>query len=392
MLDLRSRTLPGRQAECSDSDDMADSGREDDEKHSSSPTLLLDDTPDFTASSQTIRPSASSPYQNRDRETTPYVRWTLPTRMHREVINFERPMEEFMDQESFPRHDETTSRYPYHEEEHRRDPSGPRIGRPRSPVPRMGSGSAPRVSSDRDRGATGTSTLHGKLPRPRRQPPSGRDNERDHRDHDRFDYNRLLPPETRPRGKAAAHRPAMYYDGPRYEYKLLEEDNNEPRPTLPMFSGKHGNNWDAFWVKFELMAKRYGWSPEKQSEQLLFCLKDEAMDFAAGLSQEVREDLMLFSEALRERFSHSTTPAETVRANLNNLRKNAKESMNEYASRVRTMMARAYPDIGTTETFTQMTIHHLLQGLNDQSIAYEVLIQRPKTLTEVVNMVTWHEC
>ena len=101
------------------------------------------------------------------------------------------------------------------------------------------------------------------------------------------------------------------------------------------------------------------------------------MDFAAGLSPEVREDLMLFSEALRERFSHSTTPAETVRANLNNLRKNAKETMQEYASRVRTMMARAYPDIGTTETFTQMTIHHLLQGLNDQSIAYEVLIKRP---------------
>ena len=62
-------------------------------------------------------------------------------------------------------------------------------------------------------------------------------------------------------------------------------------------------------MKFELMAKRYGWSPEKQSEQLLFCLKDEALDFAAGLSLEVREDLMFFSEALRERFSHSTTPA-----------------------------------------------------------------------------------
>ena len=136
-MDLRSRTLPGRQAVCSDRDDTADSEREDDEKQSSPPTLLLDDTPDFTASSQTIRPSASSPYQNRDRETTPYVRWQLPTRMPREVINFERPMEEFMDQERFPGHDESTSRYPYHEEEHRREPSGPRIWRPRSPVPRM---------------------------------------------------------------------------------------------------------------------------------------------------------------------------------------------------------------------------------------------------------------
>ena len=102
-------------------------------------------------------------------------------------------MEEFMDQESFPGRVESTSRYPNHEEDHRRDPSGPRIGRPRSPVPRMGSGSAPRVSSDRDRGATGTSALHDKLPRPRRQPISDRDNERTQRDDDQFDYNRLIP-------------------------------------------------------------------------------------------------------------------------------------------------------------------------------------------------------
>ena len=245
-MDLSSRTLPGRQPECSDRDDTADGGREDDEKQSSSPTLLLDDTPDFTASSQTIRPSAYSPYQNRDRETIPYVRWPLPTRMPRGVINFERPMEEFMDQERFPGHDESTSRYPYHKEEHRQDPSGPRIGRPRSPVPRMGSGSASWVSSDRDCGATGTSTHHDKLPRPRIQPPSGRDNERDHSD-DRFDYIRLLLPETRPRCRTAARRPAMYYDEPRYEYRLPEQDYNEPRPTLPMFSGKHCGNWDAFW-------------------------------------------------------------------------------------------------------------------------------------------------
>ena len=105
----------------------------------------------------------------------------------------ERPIEEFMDQERFLGQYESTSRYPYHEEDHRRDPSGPRIGRPRSPVPRMGSGSSPRVSSDRDRGATGTSALHEKLPRPRREPISGRDNERTQRDDDQFDYNRLSP-------------------------------------------------------------------------------------------------------------------------------------------------------------------------------------------------------
>ena len=72
--------------------------------------------------------------------------------------------------------------------------------------------------------------------------------------------------------------------------------------------------------------------------------------------------------------------------------KNSKESIHEYASRVREMMTKAYPDIGMSETSNQLMIHHLLQGLSDQSIAYEVLISKPRTLSQAVDMVTWHKC
>ena len=73
------------------------------------------------------------------------------------------------------------------------------------------------------------------------------------------------------------------------------------------------------------MAKRYNWSGEKQKKQLLFCLKDEAMNFAASLGPEIRESISLFSQALRDRFSHRT-PAETVRANLNYIKKSSKRN------------------------------------------------------------------
>ena len=56
------------------------------------------------------------------------------------------------------------------------------------------------------------------------------------------------------------------------------------------------------------------------------------------------------------------------------------------------MMTKTYPDIEMSETLNQLTIHHLLQGLPDQSIAYEVLIRKTRTLSEVVDMTTWHEC
>ncbi|VDI02676.1 Hypothetical predicted protein [Mytilus galloprovincialis] len=34
----------------------------------------------------------------------------------------------------------------------------------------------------------------------------------------------------------------------------------------------------------------------------------------------------------------------------------------------------------------------LIKGLPDQSLAYEVLIQKPATLQDAINIVTWHEC
>ena len=39
-----------------------------------------------------------------------------------------------------------------------------------------------------------------------------------------------------------------------------------------------------------------------------------------------------------------------------------------------------------------MMINHLLQGLPDQSIAYEVLMGKPRTLFQAVDMIKWHEC
>ena len=55
------------------------------------------------------------------------------------------------------------------------------------------------------------------------------------------------------------------------------------------------------------------------------------------------------------------------------------------------MMTKAYSDIGMSETFNQLMIHHLLQGLSDQSIACEVLIRKPRTLSQAVDMIILHE-
>ena len=116
-----------------------------------------------------------------------------------------------------------------------------------------------------------------------------------------FDYNRLLPPSpsyNEPLGP-------VFYGIKRSELSFLEQYLNEARPYFPSFSGKQ-DEWDAFLLKFELLARRYHWSAEEQGEQLLLCFKDDAMRFTAGLGQETRGDIDLFVQALRDRFTHRT--------------------------------------------------------------------------------------
>ena len=390
-MDLRSRTLPERPADDKESSDDSHERRDEQpsaDTQNGSPTVILDDDDDFnipldmgiTNTFQSVPQPVPQAGASRD-ESTPMFRWPMPRRPQ-PVGDFESPMRRFMEEERYPSLRETVP-----ERSQERDEFSPR-GRPAERAKFV----TPIVRNDEERIPVDV---------PLQREPYMRQNPGQSRPGDHIGeqgasgghvrYERILPEGSRIRGRASAHRPAGYhYDTPRLEYRIPEFLFNEPRPYFPTFSGKH-DEWEAFWLKFQLMARRYNWSEEKQQEQLLFCLKEDALNFAATLGLEIRDDLTMFSMALRDRFSHRS-PAETVRASLNNIRKSSKESIQEYASRVRAMMTKAYPDIGMSDTINQLTIHHLLQGLPDQSIAYEVLIRKPRTLSEAVDMITWHEC
>lgn len=62
----------------------------------------------------------------------------------------------------------------------------------------------------------------------------------------------------------------------------------EPKPRLPIFTGK--GDWKSFFLQFELLADRYNWSMDRKREEIIFCLKDEALSFVSQLSVEVRNE------------------------------------------------------------------------------------------------------
>ncbi|CAC5387910.1 unnamed protein product [Mytilus coruscus] len=141
-------------------------------------------------------------------------------------------------------------------------------------------------------------------------------------------------------------------------------------------------------MQFEIIAERNNWDPRRQAEEILLVLKDEAAKFASELPYDTRSSFRLLSKDMERRFGDNNLP-ETYRKELQFTRKNYKESVNEYAARIQTMVRKAYPGMDN-QLFNNISIEHMLNGLNDQSIAYDVLTKRPKTMEETISLVAWH--
>ncbi|CAG2219847.1 unnamed protein product [Mytilus edulis] len=158
------------------------------------------------------------------------------------------------------------------------------------------------------------------------------------------------------------------------------------KSRLPFFNGK--GDWKTFMVQFQIIAERNNWSPRQQTEEILLVLKDEALTFATELAPEVRTSFMLFNSEMERRFGNNNFP-ETYRRELQTIKKQYKESIHEYAARIEGMVRKAYPGMDK-QLFNNISIEYMLSGLPDQSLAYDVLTKRPKTMEETINLVTWH--
>ena len=143
-------------------------------------------------------------------------------------------------------------------------------------------------------------------------------------------------------------------------------------------------------MQMRLMSQSYGWPDRKFREQLMFALRGEALLFASNLPHVTVENTESLLQAMGRRFRQCLL-AETHRANLYNLKKQSKESLQQYSARVSSLMSRAYPGMQGTAIFDNLTIEHLLRGLPDQKLAYEIFTKKPKNLSDAVDMITWHK-
>lgn len=168
-------------------------------------------------------------------------------------------------------------------------------------------------------------------------------------------------------------------------------NSDGPKFRLPYYNGK--NDFVSFWTIFKIGVKKFNWNEEKQIEQLLCSLKDDALTFATKLPVSAQNDINAIYAALNQRYGDHLLP-EQYREDLNQVRKLPKESLNEYASRVGDLVTKSFPDLAlkSPELITTLTIENLLKGIPDQTLSYEVRTKSPKTLDEAIRLLTWHEC
>ena len=162
----------------------------------------------------------------------------------------------------------------------------------------------------------------------------------------------------------------------------------EPKVSLPFFAGK--SEWRVFCFQFERMSRRFQWDEEVTLDRLVSTLREDALEQLAEETAEVRASLSLLVALLDHRFGDRTLP-ETYRASLQTLQKQPRESLEEYATRVRRMVSQAYPGIPNTRLLEDMTIEHLVSGLADHNLMYDVLTKKPQTVVAAMDLIQWHE-
>ncbi|CAC5386347.1 unnamed protein product [Mytilus coruscus] len=113
------------------------------------------------------------------------------------------------------------------------------------------------------------------------------------------------------------------------------------------------------------------------------------MVYASYLSPETKRSFSGLCAAMSNRFGNHGYP-ETYRQELHTLRKQGKESIHEYVSRVEMPVRRSFPTIDSA-THSILSVEYMLRGLTDQSIAIELLTKTITTMTEAIHLVTLYE-
>ena len=157
-----------------------------------------------------------------------------------------------------------------------------------------------------------------------------------------------------------------------------------PLPKLPTFDGKP-HEWRSFIFQFRQRAKYRHWSAKEKLEQLLACLRGKAVEYIFNRPKSSLRDYYALRDTLTVRYDISELPG-TARRQLNSIRQEEQESLEDYADRVLVKVLEAYPKI-EEDTAQGIGVENFLRGCKDKAAAYAAAEHRPETIQMALQFV-----
>ena len=157
-----------------------------------------------------------------------------------------------------------------------------------------------------------------------------------------------------------------------------------PLPKLPTFDGKPGE-WKSFICQFRQRAKSSCWNSTEKLDRLMACLRGKAVDYVFNRPKDLRSDYYALKGMLTQRYNIAELPG-TARRQLNSMRQEEQEALEDFADRVLVKVSEAYPNV-EEEVAQCLGTESLLRGCRDKAAAYAASEHKPDTIYKALQNV-----
>ena len=174
--------------------------------------------------------------------------------------------------------------------------------------------------------------------------------------------------------------PGGIYRGGRYDDRTDRHRGPDGpcTPKMSTFDGK--TDWRPFHIQFVYIATRYKWTNEQKLDKLIECLRDRALKYFSTRPDVEKQNFETLCQKMNERFGKKDLP-HIVRRQLQDVRHDTGETLEEFEERVRDMAVDGYPNMSDVCIQT-VAVDAFLKGCNNKQAALTAMDKNPTTLDE----------
>jgi len=147
--------------------------------------------------------------------------------------------------------------------------------------------------------------------------------------------------------------PKHVYSGKAASSDTMKKQENETKtnklpclqqPQFPKLSTYDENNdWKSYYLQFEDTANRFEWNEEQKLDNCLLCLRGKALKFFSTRPVSIQKYFDQLMEKMNQRFGKKDL-THSIRRELQEVKQNLDESIEEYAERVKEMATYGHID------------------------------------------------